>query len=120
MDERIKKVLMKARNIQFETGKAIIKPVSYSILNDVAKILKEYNYYDVSIDGHTDNTGKADANLKLSQERAKAAMDYLVKQGVDASRMTSQGFGITKPIADNKTAAGRAQNRRVEFNLIMK
>ncbi len=118
--EEVKKVLMKARNIQFETGKAIIKPVSYGILNEVAKILKEYNYYNVSIDGYTDNTGKADLNLKLSQERAKAALDYLVKQGVEASRMTSQGFGITKPIADNKTAAGRAQNRRVEFNLIMK
>ena len=120
MEEKVKKVLMKARNIQFETGKAIIKPVSFAILDEVAKILKEYNYYDVSIDGHTDNVGKADLNLKLSQDRAKAALDYLVKQGVEASRMTSQGFGLTKPLADNKTAAGRAQNRRVEFNLIMK
>ena len=120
MEEKIKKVLLKARNIQFETGKAVIKPVSYAILNEVAKILKEYDYYNVSIDGHTDNVGKADLNLKLSQDRAKAALDYLVKQGVDASRMTSSGYGLSKPIADNKTAAGRAQNRRVEFNLNFK
>ena len=120
MEEKIKKVLLKARNIQFETGKAVIKPVSYAILNEVAKILKEYDYYNVSIDGDTDNVGKADLNLKLSQDRAKAALDYLVKQGVDASRMTSSGYGLSKPIADNKTAAGRAQNRRVEFNLNFK
>ncbi len=119
-DEKIKKVLLKARSIQFETGKAIIKPVSYPILNEVAKMLKEYSYYDVSIEGHTDNVGKPESNLKLSQGRSKAALDYLVKQGVEASRMTSSGFGDSKPIGDNKTAAGRAQNRRVEFNLIMK
>lgn len=120
LEEKVKKVLLKARNIQFETGKATIKPVSYSILNEVANILKTYDYYNVNIDGHTDNVGKADLNLKLSQARAQAALDYLVKQGVDASRMTAQGYGLTKPIADNKTAAGRAQNRRVEFNLIIK
>ena len=120
LEEKVKKVLMKARSLQFETGKAVIKPVSFPILNEVAKILKEYDYYNVSIDGHTDNVGKEELNLKLSQGRAQAALDYLVKQGVDASRMTSQGFGLSKPIATNKTAAGRAQNRRVEFNLIMK
>lgn len=120
VQEQIKKVLLKARSIQFETGKAVIKPVSYPALDDVAKMLKEYTYYDVSIEGHTDNVGKADMNLKLSQERAKAAMDYLLKQGVDPSRIRSSGFGDTKPIASNKTAAGRAQNRRVEFNMIMK
>lgn len=119
-DEQIKKVLLKARSIQFETGKAIIKPVSYPILNEVAKMLKEYNYYDVSIEGHTDNVGKPESNLILSQDRAKAAMDYLIKQGVDSGRMTYSGYGDSKPLGDNKTAAGRAQNRRVEFNLIMK
>ncbi|MDB5227996.1 MAG: cell envelope biosis protein OmpA, partial [Bacteroidota bacterium] len=120
IEEKVKKILMKARSIQFETGKAIIKPVSYPILNEVAKILKELNYYNVNIEGHTDNVGKADYNLKLSQDRAQSAMDYLIKQGVDPARMTSSGFGLTKPIATNKTAAGRAQNRRVEFNLIIK
>lgn len=120
LEEKAKKVLMKAQNIQFETGKATIKPASFNILNEVAKILKQYDYYNVSIDGYTDNVGKAELNLKLSQERAKAALDYLIKQGVNASRMTSQGFGMTKPTADNKTAAGRALNRRVEFNLSIK
>lgn len=120
LEEKVKKVLLKAQNIQFETGKSTIKPASLPILNEVAKILKQYDYYSVSIDGHTDNVGKEDLNMKLSQDRAKAALDYLVSQGVDASRMTSQGFGITKPIADNKTATGRALNRRVEFNLSIK
>ena len=120
IQEQIKKVLLKARSIQFETGKAIIKPVSYPILNEVAKMLKEYSYYDVSIEGHTDNVGKPAMNLVLSQNRAKSAMDYLIQQGVESGRMTSSGFGDSKTVADNKTAAGRAQNRRVEFNLIMK
>ncbi|MEN9448681.1 MAG: hypothetical protein RJA25_1971 [Bacteroidota bacterium] len=120
LEEKVKKVLLKAQNIQFETGKSVIKPASYAILNEVAKILKQYDYYNVGIDGHTDNVGKEELNMKLSQDRAKAALDYLIGQGVDATRMSSQGFGISKPIADNKTAAGRALNRRVEFNLSIK
>ncbi len=120
IEEKVKKVLLKARSIQFETGKAVIKPVSYPILKEVAQILKDYPYYNVNIEGHTDNVGKADYNLKLSQERAESARQFLIQQGVDPARMTSAGFGLTKPIADNKTAAGRAQNRRVEFNLIIK
>jgi outer membrane protein OmpA-like peptidoglycan-associated protein len=120
IEEKVKKVLLKARSIQFETGKAVIKPVSYAILNEVAKILKDYPYYNVNIEGHTDDVGKEDFNLKLSQDRAKSALDYLTKQGVDQSRMTSSGFGESKPIATNKTAAGRSQNRRVEFNLVIK
>jgi outer membrane protein OmpA-like peptidoglycan-associated protein len=112
--------LLKARSIQFETGKAVIKKVSYPILNEVAKILKEYSYYNVSIEGHTDDVGKEDFNLKLSQDRARSAMDYLISQGIDQSRMTATGFGESKPVATNKTAAGRSQNRRVEFNLVIK
>ena len=115
-----KRLAFAARAIQFETGKAVIKPVSYKILDEVASILNEYPYYDVNVDGHTDNVGKADKNLKLSQDRAASAVAYLVSKGIPASRLTSAGYGDTKPVADNKTAAGRAQNRRVEFNLIFK
>ena len=121
INEEVKKRLaFAARNIQFETGKSIIKPVSYKILDEVASILKEYPYYDVNVDGHTDNVGDAAKNLKLSQDRAAAAVTYLVGKGVAASRLVSAGYGLTKPVADNKTAAGRAQNRRVEFNLLFK
>jgi outer membrane protein OmpA-like peptidoglycan-associated protein len=71
----------------------------------------------VSIEGHTDNTGKADKNLALSQKRVDAVKAYLVKKGVDASRLTAVAYGDTKPVGDNKTAAGRAENRRVEFKV---
>lgn len=119
-EEVKKRLAFAARNIQFETGKATIKPVSYKILDEVASILKEYPYYDVNVDGHTDNVGKPASNLKLSQERAAAAVAYLVSKGIPANRLVSAGYGDTKPVADNKTAAGRAQNRRVEFNLLFK
>jgi len=119
-EEVKKRLAFAARAIQFETGKAVIKPVSYKILDEVVSILNEYPYYDVNVDGHTDNVGKPDKNLKLSQDRAASAVAYLVSKGIPASRLTSAGYGDTKPVADNKTAAGRAQNRRVEFNLIFK
>ncbi|MFM2284028.1 MAG: hypothetical protein RL222_1532, partial [Bacteroidota bacterium] len=119
-EEVKKKLAFAAKNIMFETGKAVIKPSSYKILDEVASILNEFSYYDVNIDGHTDNVGDDAFNLKLSQERAAAAMAYLTKKGVSASRMVATGYGETKPQADNKTAAGRAANRRVEFNLIFK
>ncbi|MCC6584482.1 MAG: OmpA family protein [Chitinophagales bacterium] len=119
-DEVKKRLAFAARNIQFETGKATIKPVSFKILDEVASILNEYPYYDVNVDGHTDNVGKPASNLKLSQDRAASAVEYLVKKGIPASRLVSSGYGDTKPVADNKTAAGRAQNRRVEFNLLFK
>jgi outer membrane protein OmpA-like peptidoglycan-associated protein len=115
-----KKILQDAQNIQFETGKAVIRPASYKTLDKVAEILKTYNYYDVSIEGHTDNVGKPDSNQKLSEARAAAAMQYLISKGVSADRMSSKGFGQTKPIAENTTAVGRAENRRVEFHLIIK
>ncbi|HRH58323.1 MAG TPA: OmpA family protein [Chitinophagales bacterium] len=119
-EEVKKRLAFAARAIQFETGKAVIKPVSYKILDEVASILKEYPYYDVNVDGHTDNVGKPAANLKLSQDRAAAAVTYLIGKGIPASRLVSAGYGDSKPVGDNKTAAGRAQNRRVEFNLLFK
>ena len=119
-EEVKKRLAFAARNIQFETGKATIRPVSYKILNEVVSILNEYSYYDVNVDGHTDNVGNDAYNLQLSKDRAASAVAYLVSKGIPASRLVSEGYGETKPIGDNKTAAGKAQNRRVEFNLLFK
>lgn len=106
-----------ANAIQFETGSALIKTSSFKILDEVAEILKEWSQYSVSVEGHTDNVGSAESNLILSEKRAAAAATYLINKGIDAKRVKSVGFGLTKPIADNSTVQGRNKNRRVEFNL---
>ncbi len=105
--------------VYFDTGKATIKPQSYGLLDEVAQALKNHEEVKkVSIDGHTDSTGTAKANQKLSQARAEAVRDYLVKKGIDASRLEAKGFGQAHPVASNKTKQGREQNRRVEFNIV--
>ena len=81
-------------------------------------ILKEYPTSKFHIEGHTDSDGKDAMNLKISQDRAAAVKNYLVENGVAADRLTSEGYGETKPIASNKTAKGKAQNRRVEVKLV--
>lgn len=112
----VKKLFQKAlQGIQFESGKAIIKPKSYSILNEIVKVLQENPSYMVEINGHTDNVGKAEKNQVLSENRAKAVKDYLSNKGVDATRMKSAGYGDMIPVETNTTAQGRAKNRRVEF-----
>lgn len=109
-----------ARSIQFEYGSSIIKKESYPILDDVAKLMNTYSAYSCDIAGHTDNSGDDSFNLMLSEKRAKSCLDYLTSKGINASRMTSKGFGETKPVADNKTAEGRKLNRRVEFLMTVK
>jgi outer membrane protein OmpA-like peptidoglycan-associated protein len=106
--------------VYFDTGKSTIKPVSFSLLNEVATVLKAYpQIKKVQVEGHTDDRGNDDSNLKLSKDRAKSVLDYLVqKGGVEASRLVSEGFGETQPVADNATEAGRAQNRRVVFKIV--
>lgn len=114
--KELKSLFQKAlQGIQFETGKHVIKPVSFKILNQIAGVLTMHRDYLVEIRGHTDNMGNAAKNKELSDRRAKEVMKYLVKKGVDAKQLTALGFGQTIPVASNKTAAGRAQNRRVEF-----
>jgi outer membrane protein OmpA-like peptidoglycan-associated protein len=107
------------QKIHFDFDKSTIKKESYGILDDVANVLKANpNIKKVRIEGHTDSIGTDAYNQKLSQRRANAVQAYLVNKGIDASRLESVGYGESRPIDDNKTAAGRANNRRTEFNVI--
>ncbi len=103
--------------IQFETNLAKLKTDSYPILNDILLILKKYPDYQLHIEGHTDNQGPATDNLQLSKDRAAACADFFKAGGISASRLDSDGYRETRPIASNYTSEGRANNRRVEFEL---
>ncbi len=103
--------------VHFETSKAVIKTSSYGILDKVVMVMKENPAYQLSIEGHTDSQGADASNMTLSDKRATAVMNYLSRKGVSTSRMSARGFGETRPIADNSTKEGRAQNRRVEFTV---
>ncbi|MDK9716450.1 MAG: OmpA family protein [Trichlorobacter sp.] len=104
-------------NIKFDTNKTAIKPAYQDELAKLGTFLKDNPGAKGSIEGHTDSVGNKKANMKLSQRRADSVRSYIIKKsGIDASRITAQGFGPTKPIADNKTAAGKAKNRRIEAN----
>ena len=115
--EVIEKVNVAARNIFFATGSSKLLAKSYPSLNNVVQVLQDNPSYRVDIEGHTDITGSAEKNHVLSHDRANSVKAYLVSKGIDESRMTTAGFGPDKPIADNKTAAGKAKNRRVEMKL---
>lgn len=119
LKEETKKLFAKAlTGIQFETGKSTIKKSSYSILDQVVGVMNENPAYNLEIHGHTDSQGDDAKNMTLSDSRAAAVRDYLVSKGVAANRLKSFGHGETEPVADNKTSAGRAQNRRVEFKVM--
>ena len=105
-------------SVYFQTGKAIIERRSYHLLDNVASIMSQHDEITLlRVEGHTDSQGDDVKNLKLSQARAESVRDYLVNRGVASSRLKPLGFGEARPIADNGTKDGRAQNRRVEFNL---
>jgi outer membrane protein OmpA-like peptidoglycan-associated protein len=101
--------------VNFETNKATLLPGAMAILDQVATSLLGNPEAEVAIHGHTDNVGGAKLNQELSLRRAESVKAYLVNKGVSASRMSTRGYGFTKPIADNATAQGRAKNRRIEF-----
>ncbi|MGC4086987.1 MAG: OmpA family protein [Polyangiaceae bacterium] len=104
--------------IEFEVGKAVIKPASYPILDEVLTLMKARGELRIGVYGHTDNRGSAALNTRLSTERAAACVKYLVEKGITSGRLESQGFGPAKPLADNATADGRARNRRVQFKFL--
>jgi outer membrane protein OmpA-like peptidoglycan-associated protein len=100
-------------NIQFETAKATLLPVSFQELDKIVDALRKNLNLKIEIQGHTDNTGNAAANQRLSENRALAVQQYLIQKGISAERLQPKGYGDTQPIAPNDTAQGRAQNRRV-------
>ena len=113
-----KKQIVIMDKIFFDTNKATIKPVSFGLLDQVAQLLRGHTEIKVEIQGHTDAQGDLDHNVQLSKERADSVRTYLIKKGVDPARMVSAGYGPTRPIADNRTRAGREANRRVEFHIL--
>ena len=118
-EEAVKKLNEFARAIYFNSGKTSFRTGVTGKLDLIAGIMKEYPKANFSIQGHTDSSGSNTLNQRLSEKRAKAVLDYLItKGGIDSKRLTSAGFGEDYPIADNKTRAGRAENRRVEIKLV--
>ncbi len=115
--EIIEKVNYAAKRIQFQSGKAILLPQSLNVLNEVATILNDNPSLKISIEGHTSADGNAEANVKLSEDRAENVKKYLLSKGIDEARLSSQGFGPTRPLNDGRTSAEKSQNRRVELKL---
>ncbi|MEM9928720.1 MAG: OmpA family protein, partial [Bacteroidota bacterium] len=106
-----------AEAVRFESGSAKLKESSYVILSEIAGIMREYPDYDLRISGHTDDVGSDVTNLTLSEERAAACKRFIMAVGIQESRISSAGFGESRPIADNTSLEGRRLNRRVEFAL---
>lgn len=104
-------------NVYFDTDKATIKPASYKQLNELASLLKEKKGLEIEIAGHTDNIGSDSHNKDLSQRRADAVRNYLIKKGANPDHITAVGYGAEQPIAPNTTPEGRAQNRRIEVRI---
>ena len=103
------------QRVYFEYNRAVIRDVSFPILNTVAQVMRDFPDITIEIQGHTDSRGSDSYNLRLSGERAESVRQYLIQQGIPAHRMTAQGYGETRPIDNNRTDAGRSNNRRVEF-----
>lgn len=114
----INKIKVFSKTILFDTSKSTIKAESYRSLNQIVKLLNENQEANFRIEGHTDSAGDEEKNQKLSNDRAEAVRNYFIEQGISESRLTSQGYGSSKPISSNKTVAGKNLNRRVEINYV--
>ncbi len=110
-------VLNMPHNVTFDSSSSTLKPAGANTLTGVAMVLKEYPKTAVNVVGYTDSTGSQDLNMRLSQQRADSVASSLIVQGVEASRVRTQGMGPANPIASNSTTEGKAQNRRVEITL---
>ncbi|MCU4188065.1 OmpA family protein [Flavobacterium sp. HXWNR29] len=117
-DEAMKKLNDYGKTILFNSGKSSFQKQTYPVLQAMSAILKEYPTAKFSLEGHTDSDGKDAMNQKLSEDRAAAVKNYLIEQGIEASRLSSKGFGESMPVDSNKTAKGKANNRRVEVKLV--
>jgi OOP family OmpA-OmpF porin len=116
--EKLKRFTGAIKGIEFEVGSATILPGSFKTLDNAIKVLQEFKDTRVEISGHTDSTGDAELNKKLSADRAASVKTYFVEKGMDAGRIDTIGYGPEKPVGDNKTKAGKAKNRRIEFRLL--
>ena len=105
-------------NVLFDVGKSSLRASSYRELDELVELLKLKEQMTIELAGHTDNQGSDESNLKLSQARADVVKKYLISKGIDASRITSVGYGESQPVADNETAAGRQENRRTEVRIL--
>lgn len=105
-------------NVYFDSGKSIIKAESNTALNNLVEVLKAKSSMQVEIQGHTDNVGQEEDNLKLSQGRAEAVKKYLITKGIAENRIQAKGYGSEQPIADNSTAEGKAKNRRTSLKVL--
>ncbi|WP_042150130.1 MULTISPECIES: OmpA family protein [unclassified Pseudoalteromonas] len=110
--------LIMPSNITFATGQSYITSGFHTTLNDVAKVLVKFDKTLLSIEGHTDSSGAADFNQKLSEQRATSVKSYLMNQNILAARLNTTGYGETQPVAANNTAQNKALNRRVEIQIV--
>jgi len=115
--EVIEQIAEIGQRIYFDTNKSTLKSESIPVLNEVLSILKKYPNYKIRVQGHTDSDGREAHNLTLSRNRASTVAVFLISHGIDRNRVSSEGYGESRPIATNNTAPGKQLNRRVEFNL---
>jgi OOP family OmpA-OmpF porin len=116
--EKVKQFTGVIQGITFDNNKATIRPTSKPTLDSAVAVLKEFPQLRIAISGHTDNTGTRDKNVKLSLDRAESVKNFMVQQGIDASRIETRGAGPDEPVDSNATPAGKERNRRIEFKLI--
>jgi outer membrane protein OmpA-like peptidoglycan-associated protein len=118
LDKLYKEGRIVTRGILFDVNKATIKPQSMGVLNEITKMLKQDEKIKLSIEGHTDSDGSDESNKKLSEQRAESVKKALVELGIDSSRLTTKGWGESKPVGKNDSPEDKANNRRVEFVLV--